>query len=126
MTQPKPDLDRLLAVFKALPFDLAQPVEKLRARMDRFAKLYQGPADIAVEITQLGGVAAEKLTTDAAGPVMLYLHGGGYVTGSPQSHRHLTSLLALKIKGVIFCPRLSDGSEVSVFGGTRRLRLGVG
>lgn len=102
MTQSKPDLDRLLAVFKALPFDLSQPVDKLRARMDRFAKLYQGPAEVKAETTQLGGVNAEKLTADPTGPVVLFLHGGGYVTGSSQSHRHLTSLLAKEIKGVVF------------------------
>lgn len=41
--------------------------------------------------------------TDAAGPMLLYLHGGGYVFGSPRTHRNLVS----RISHVTGLPALS-------------------
>lgn len=62
----------------------------------RMSKL---PADIAVEELTLGGVAAERLsapgTKDSA--AFLYIHGGGFVAGSPRTHRPLTWRLAKDI-----------------------------
>lgn len=54
------------------------------------------PAGIACEAVDLGGIPAEKLSaadtrTDAA---ILYIHGGGFVAGSPCTHRPLTWRLA--------------------------------
>ena len=48
-----------------------------------------------------GGVAGEEVTCSGASPIgtVLYLHGGGYVMGGPQTHRGLTSRLA-KAAGV--------------------------
>ncbi|MEX1155404.1 alpha/beta hydrolase [Parvibaculum sp.] len=62
----------------------------------RAAKL---PADIACEALDLGGVPAERLSapdtrSDAA---LLYIHGGGFVAGSPRTHRPLTWRLAKDI-----------------------------
>jgi len=39
---------------------------------------------------------AEWLRPPSAAPgrVVLYLHGGGYVIGSPRSHRHLAAAIA--------------------------------
>jgi len=49
-----------------------------------------------VEILDLSGIPAEKITPTGAAPgkVLLYLHGGGHVIGSLKSHRHLVSRLA--------------------------------
>lgn len=44
---------------------------------------------------ELGGVAGEWVEA-APGPALLYLHGGGYFTCSPQSHRSITSAFALR------------------------------
>ena len=51
------------------------------------------PADVKVEPVTANGVKAEWISTpDAdAGKVVLYLHGGGYVIGSLDSHRHLVA-----------------------------------
>jgi acetyl esterase/lipase len=46
----------------------------------------------------VGGVSGEWVTPahrKAAGPVLLYLHGGGYFTGSPRAHRPMTASMAL-------------------------------
>ena len=45
------------------------------------------------------GMYAEIFTPrelDAGAPTVLYLHGGGYITGSPASHRDLVSRIALE------------------------------
>jgi len=57
------------------------------------------PAGIGCETLDLGGVPAERLSapegrTDAA---FLYIHGGGFVAGSPRTHRPLTWRLAKDI-----------------------------
>jgi monoterpene epsilon-lactone hydrolase len=50
---------------------------------------------LAHEPAELGGVAGEWLgQPDAAGPILLYLHGGGYVFGSLDTHRAIVRALA--------------------------------
>jgi monoterpene epsilon-lactone hydrolase len=56
--------------------------------------LAYGPAgDVAVEPVTAGGVRAEWTSTPNADrdAALLYLHGGGYVIGSLDSHRHLAA-----------------------------------
>ena len=67
-----------------------------RAQYDRAERVFKTPADVRVEAVQAGGVPSEWLVppgarTDAA---VLYLHGGGYVIGSPRSHRHVAAAVA--------------------------------
>jgi len=76
------------------------PLAERRAVMDANTEVFPVPAGAAVEETGLGGLAAEwawPLDAQDTGalPVLLYFHDGGYVIGSPRSHRHLTSRLAL-------------------------------
>jgi len=67
-----------------------------RAQYDRAERVFKTPADVRVEAVPAGGVPSEWLVpagarTDAA---VLYLHGGGYVIGSPRSHRHVAAAVA--------------------------------
>lgn len=67
-----------------------------RAHLDAFAP---GEArrypDVAIEACVLGGVPCESLTPpDPGGAVIVYVHGGAFVMGSPRSHRILTLRLA--------------------------------
>jgi epsilon-lactone hydrolase len=54
------------------------------------------PAGTQVSKIDAGGVAGELIATPASRPDrhVLYLHGGGYVTGSPALYRHLTWRIA--------------------------------
>jgi acetyl esterase/lipase len=54
---------------------------------------YGLPADVTVEPLTAGGVRAEWTSTpgDTSDAAILYLHGGGYVIGSLDSHRHLVA-----------------------------------
>ena len=54
----------------------------------------------------LGGVPAERVTTPGSDGVrqVLYLHGGGYKTGSPASHRSLTAHLSRACGAAVHVP----------------------
>ena len=62
-----------------------------RTRLDALGTRYSLPADLRVEAADANGVAAEWTTTPEAEPssAVLFLHGGGYVSGSLDSHRHM-------------------------------------
>jgi epsilon-lactone hydrolase len=64
-----------------------------RKRLDALGGQYPLPADVRVEAADANGVPAEWTATPEADPasVILYLHGGGYTTGSLKSHRHMVA-----------------------------------
>lgn len=66
-------------------------LEDRRKRLDALGSKYIVPIDVIVEPADADGVAAEWTTTPAADParVILFLHGGGYISGSITSHRHM-------------------------------------
>ncbi len=105
------ELDAILSAAGAAPFDPTAPVSVLRERMDRMSELFPAPAEVAVAEVALGGVPAERLVGGADGPIVLYFHGGGYVMGSPRSHRHLTAKLAADISGEVFSLDYRMGPE---------------
>ena len=71
-------------------------IRRMRARLDRFARLVPVAAGVEIERTRVAGLHAEWLRPrgSEAGKVLLYLHGGAYVLGSCDSHRHLASHIA--------------------------------
>ena len=81
-------------------------IAERRDALDRSADGSPPPEGVRVETVALGGRPAERITPAGAnpgpdpagteaGPVVLYLHGGGYCTGSLDSHRQLASRIAL-------------------------------
>ena len=62
-----------------------------RQRLDALGSKYIVPVDVLVDPVDANGVPAEWTTTPAADPmrVILFLHGGGYISGSISSHRHM-------------------------------------
>lgn len=75
-------------------------VQLLRPIMDQMEpRMMKVPGDIRIEEPDLGGIPAERLSApgtreDAA---FLYIHGGGFVAGSPRTHRPLTWRLTKEI-----------------------------
>ena len=67
-----------------------------RAQYERAEKVFPTPPDVKVERVNAPVAPAEWLRPPSAEPgrVVLYLHGGGYVIGSPRSHRHLAAAIA--------------------------------
>ncbi|MEX1153342.1 alpha/beta hydrolase [Parvibaculum sp.] len=73
------------------------PLAERRRVMDGNAGMFPVPDGVTVMQTDLDGLNAEwaRANDSDDAPVVLYFHGGGYVLGSPVSHRHLTARLAL-------------------------------
>jgi epsilon-lactone hydrolase len=64
-----------------------------RKDLDARGLEYGVAPDVVVEPVSVGGLRAEWLSTPGAdrNSAVLYLHGGGYVIGSLDSHRHLVA-----------------------------------
>jgi len=105
-----PDIRRLLeTVFNAPaasgPPDLAQ----LRAAAEAAPKLLGGPAEDVTSIRDLlaparvGQVPVRIYRPASPGPLplTLYAHGGGWVTGSLDSHDKLCRMLAKRLRSII-------------------------
>ncbi len=80
---------------KLPPSDSLTTAER-RAQYERAEKVFPTPPDVKVERVNVPTAPAEWLRPPSAAPgrVVLYLHGGGYVIGSPRSHRHLAAAIA--------------------------------
>jgi monoterpene epsilon-lactone hydrolase len=86
-----PEMTALRAVIAARPG--ASEIAQMRLDSDARGKAFGLPADVIVEPVTVNGVKAEWTSTPAADSsnVILYLHGGGYVLCSLESHRHLVA-----------------------------------
>src|SRR5213083_1965102 len=92
--------DRGIEVVRAhlakLPPSDSLTIAERRAQYERAEKVFPTPPEVKVERVTVPTAPAEWLRPPSAAPgrVMLYLHGGGYVIGSPRSHRHLAAAIA--------------------------------
>jgi monoterpene epsilon-lactone hydrolase len=68
-------------------------IAQRRRDIDARGRQYRLAADITVEPVKANGVGAEWTATPEAdrSKAIFYLHGGGYVIGSLDSHRHLAA-----------------------------------
>jgi epsilon-lactone hydrolase len=68
----------------------------IRRRVDLISRPAPLPSTVRVTAASLAGIPAEKLTPRDVdeSAVLLYLHGGGFATGSSRSHRALAGRLA--------------------------------
>jgi len=92
--------DRGIEVVRAhlakLPPSDSLTIAERRAQYERAEKAFPIPPEVKVERVTAPVAPAEWLRPPSAeaGRVVLYLHGGGYVIGSPRSHRHLAAAIA--------------------------------
>ena len=79
---------------KALPLDAQIAIEQRRGALEKVP--FRVAEDIAVEPVTATGRPAEWLRAPGADltQMLLYLHGGGYVMGSINTHRSLAGELA--------------------------------
>jgi epsilon-lactone hydrolase len=79
-----------------LPPSSTLTLEQRRAQYERAERVFPTPPDITVEHVKAPERPAEWLRPPGvrADAAVLYLHGGGYVIGSPRSHRHLAAAIA--------------------------------
>ncbi|MBV9251161.1 MAG: alpha/beta hydrolase [Acetobacteraceae bacterium] len=86
-----PEIQELREMIASRP--RATEIAQRRRDIDARGKQFPLPADVRVEKSSANGVSAEWTSTPDADPssAVLYLHGGGYVIGSLDSHRHLAA-----------------------------------
>jgi len=65
---------------------LTEHIEQARTGLAAYMGNVQIPADVRTEETELGGIPTLELTIDGVEPegTALWIHGGGYVAGSPR------------------------------------------
>ncbi len=97
-------LSKVIERIKSQPQNLNASMEQRRAGMERISE--RVPADVICEKVDAGGVKAEWIAAPSAATdrVILYLHGGGYVVGSINTHRAMVSRIA----------RASNGRALSI------------
>jgi acetyl esterase/lipase len=78
--------------------------DELRASMSGESSLLAPPAGVTIEAGTVNGVGGlwNRPDSGADDAAVLYLHGGGYVIGSPDTHRNLTARLALALGCPVF------------------------
>jgi epsilon-lactone hydrolase len=84
-----------IAAIRALLDAQPRPAQlgERRKRLDALFAPYLPASDVRVEAVDAGGVTGEWTWTPLAeaARVILYLHGGGYVSGSLASYRHMVA-----------------------------------
>jgi len=74
------------------------PIQRVRARFPTSQLPRQIAKQVALERVHPNGVPAEQVTPHGwtrSDPTVLYMHGGGYAIGSPETHRELVARIAL-------------------------------
>ncbi len=81
-------------------------VDEQRAAMEASADLFPPSPDVLASSVDAGGVPADWVSVDAseADRVVLYLHGGGYVMGSRNTHRGLAGRIARAARARVLLP----------------------
>lgn len=87
-------LNKVIERIKSQPQNPNAPLAQRRAAMEKISE--RVPADVTCEKVDAGGVPAEWISAPGATAdrVILYLHGGGYVVGSINTHRAMVSRIA--------------------------------
>ena len=89
----KAQLNKLVGLLRERQGDRPEPMRAgpMRQMMEALGTRFAPPDNAIVERIFVNGMHAEWVSTPDADPsrVVLYLHGGGYVQGSPNTHRNL-------------------------------------
>jgi acetyl esterase/lipase len=91
-----PELQTIVDQLRSMRTATPLPLAERRARIETLTTAFPVPEDVRCEATTIGSIPAEWIrpagvATDAA---ILYLHGGGYVIGSINSHRAMIASIA--------------------------------
>jgi len=81
-------------------------IDQVRKGMEVAARMALLPAKTMVEQTSYGGVSAEWVYAKNVNEenVVLFLHGGGYNTGSPSTHRELAAHISKASNAKVLLP----------------------
>jgi len=90
------ELQMIISMLRSQPKLSDLSIEEQRAQMETGLTQFKVPTDVHCDPVDAGGVPAEWITTPGvlAERVIYYLHGGGYVLGSINTHREMVSRLS--------------------------------
>lgn len=92
-----PELDNVVALVKGREIDESQGATEGRRRsFERMTDTFNIDVPAKYSRVNAGGVTAEWVTAEGAADsrVVLYFHGGGYIIGSPRTHRAMMAHLS--------------------------------
>src|SRR5689334_13319147 len=90
-------VDRIRRLGGSKPVSAETDIAELRQLYLRFWRRFGAPPpDAKFEPAQIGPMKGEwvRMPNSWPGRVILYFHGGGYIAGSPETHRALVARLA--------------------------------
>ncbi len=96
------ELEKVIALVRGREADESQGATEGRRRsFERMVDEFSIDVPARYSRSNAGGVTAEWVTAEKASDsrVVLYLHGGGYIIGSPRTHRPLMAELSQASKG---------------------------
>ncbi len=90
---------KVLDIIKSQPRNPNATVGQMRGGMEKVSE--RVAPDVACEAVRVGGMGAEWITPPGAATdrAILYLHGGGYVMGSINTHRAMVARIARAAQG---------------------------
>jgi len=91
-----PELQTIVGMLRSRPVPGEPTVDQMRAGIEALVNVFPVAADVTRQPLKIDGIPAEWVNTPetSADRVILYLHGGGYVIGSINTHRELASRLS--------------------------------
>lgn len=94
----------ILEILKTSPVQTKSSIDEHRSEMETVFKQLQIASDVLCQPVDAGGVPAEWVTAPGAlqERVIYYLHGGGYVMGSVNTHREMASRLSRATGAKVF------------------------
>jgi monoterpene epsilon-lactone hydrolase len=101
---PSAEITKLQRILRDKALPPGTPLAVRRAEMERLS--FKVAEDIAVENQLLNGRSIEILRAPGTNSThaILYLHGGGYVMGSPNTHRALAGEISRAAGATVFLP----------------------
>lgn len=90
-------IQQLFQMLAASPIsDPTQTLEQMRTNLEGLARMFPPHADVEHQATEIGGSRGEWIRPAGAesGLTILFLHGGGHMVGSLDSHRDLATRIA--------------------------------
>lgn len=96
-------LELVVALLNARDRPQNPTVEEYREGFERLSSTVGVGANTTIKEIDANGVPGEMVTAEGASDtsVTLYLHGGGYVIGSPRTHRELARRLSAETGGSV-------------------------
>jgi len=93
---PSPQHETIVQMLSARPRIVGAKISETRAGFEQLTQMFPLAPDVTHQSVDAGGVPAEWVSVpeSRSDRVILFLHGGGYVIGSVNTHRELASRVA--------------------------------